>query len=141
VQPDAKTARQMVRMYSRARKPEAAAAMEVTMREQWGLRADHECLGMVLNEWSKRDDHERMAHTLDICLREDTPPPEKWLYFTRRNAIKARFEHPGLPADPNALLREVAAKARKAKRVRQDVHMVKSRMSKTGISGASRRLY
>ena len=37
------------------------------MREQWGLPADQECIGMVLCEWSKRDEHEKMAHMLGQC--------------------------------------------------------------------------
>lgn len=123
-----RTARTLVRMMCRARRPSDAAAVESRARSEWGVGFDHECVGLVLNEWSKRDDHERMAAVLDDYAANNRVPSEKYLYFTRRNALKARFAHPALPPDPLAKLRSV----KKAPRVKQSVRAVQNSLARQG---------
>ncbi|KAG5174925.1 hypothetical protein JKP88DRAFT_339919 [Tribonema minus] len=137
IEPDRTTARVLVRMLCRARRPADAAALELRARGAWGVGVDPECLGMVLCEWSKRDDHERMAAVLDDFAAARVVPPEKWLAFTRRNALKARFAHPALPPDPAAWTREVKRPVRR----RQEVRAVQSGMARRGVLGARSRIY
>jgi hypothetical protein len=113
LRPKRAMARTLVRMLCRAKEVDQAFEVEERSRVSWGLPADAECLGMILNEAAKRDDHERMRKVLDICLAAQCLPREFWLLFVRRNERCAGFSHPALLPDPSRHVKELQDRTRR----------------------------
>ena len=95
-------------MYCRSRRLDDALELERVSRTEWGILADKECLGMILNEAAKRNLHDLMSLVLDICNEEGCVPREFWLIWVRKNERSGRFSHPALPPDPKQHVRNLS---------------------------------